>query len=104
LWAQPQAIKKSTKNQNPIRGAPSRNHRPRFPNLMNAYVTTANHEAARAALARIAKSVPAGFTANGVTKAMIPRPMEISNNVLKAFGAMVIMLVRVPGRNQVTFG
>ena len=104
MWAQPQAIKKSKKNQNPIRGVPSRNHRPRFPNLMNAYTTTANHEAARSALARIAKSVLAGFTANGVTKARVARPMEISNNVLTAFGAMVIMLVRVPGRSQVTFG
>jgi hypothetical protein len=72
--------------------------------LINAYTTNASHEAARTALARIAKSVVAGFTANGVTKARIARPREIANSFLIAFGAMLVMLVRVPGRDQVTFG
>src|ERR1039458_1643719 len=96
LWAQPQAITKSTKNQNPIRGVPSRNHRPRLLNLINAYTTTANHEAARTALARIAKSLLAGFTAHGVTKARIARPNEMTNSGLKAFGAMGDYLSPMP--------
>jgi hypothetical protein len=95
---------KSAKNQNTIRGVPSRNHRPRFLNLINAYTTIATHEAARTALARIAKSVLAGLTAHGVTEATIASPSEIKNSGLKAFVAMLIMLVRVPHKDQVTFG
>jgi hypothetical protein len=56
-------------NQGRIRGVPSKNHRPRFLNLANAYATIATE--ARTALAFIATSLFAGLTANGVKKARI---------------------------------
>ena len=103
MWAQPQAIINSTKNQHTIRGVPSRNHRPRFLNLINAYTTSAIHETARTALTRIAKSVLAGLTAHGVTNARIASPRETKNSGLKVFVAMLMMLVWESPMNQVTF-
>ena len=83
MWAQPQAITKSTKNQKTIIGVPSRNHRPRFLNLINAYTTIASHEAARTALPRTAKSVLACWTAQGVTRARVASASEIRRSGLK---------------------
>ena len=79
------------------------NHRPRFLNLINAYTTTASHENARTALARIARSVLAGLTAQGVTKARSASPKEIRRSGLKAV-TIATMLVRGKRTGQVTFG
>ena len=72
-------------------------------NLINAYTTTASHENARTALARIARSVLAGLTAQGVTKARRASPKEIRRSGLKAV-TMATMLVRGKRTGQVTFG
>lgn len=74
---------KRTKNQKKMKGVPSRNHNPRFLNLINAYTTVATHPTAIAALSLIPKSVFAGQPIHGTTKAIMANAREVRSSGLK---------------------
>jgi hypothetical protein len=83
LWAHPEAIQNSTKNQKTINGVPSRNQSARFLNLMNAKIKSTPHKTARSALALMAVSVLAGLTSHGMPNASAATANEAKNSGLK---------------------
>jgi hypothetical protein len=65
LWAQPEAIKYSTINHQPVRGIPTRNQRARHLNFVNATITQTAHVSVRNMLTLMAPSIAPGAVTKG---------------------------------------
>jgi hypothetical protein len=65
LWAQPEVIKYSTINHQPVRGIPTRNQRARHLNFVNAKTTQTAHISVRNTLTFMAPSIAPGAVTKG---------------------------------------
>ena len=79
-----------------MKGVPSRNQRPRFFNLMNAYKTIAIHKNTRKVMIVVVALVSMFPTTQGVTKTRIASANEIRRSGVKVLEATLRMLIPVP--------